>query len=411
MKNNNFPVELAKSIQFTGIHDFEKETRRMPNFVLHELAHAYHNHLLGDDHPGILTAFNAAKKSSTYQNLVKRSGDPKKPYRISDGETYAMSNQMEYFAEATEAYFHENDYYPHRRLQLIEHDPKVVPVLEKVWGVTKPTHPVLAANRILFLGDSITNARHFVTDLQAALHLQGHTPEVMALGLSSEGVTGLTEPGHPFPRPDITERLDRALAKTKPDLVIACYGMNDGIYHPFSDDRFHAYQKGIQSLIEKVKASGAKLILLTPPPFDAKAPGAAKNIVGPEAPVFSWRTVYQDYDRDVIARYAKYILTLKPQVTYVIDIHTPITQQPPGTLTEDGIHPTPQGHRIIAGAIYKTLFNDPLPQLPADLVSFYKSRQTYLSPAWLTHTGHTRPGVKPGLPLKEAQARAAFTIR
>ena len=65
----------------------------------------------------------------------------------------------------------------------------------------------------------------------------------------------------------------------------------------------------------------------------------------------------------------------------------------------------------MAGAIYQGLFDKPLPELPADLVKFYKSRQSHLSPAWLTHTGHTRPGVKPGLPLKEAQARAAFVIR
>ncbi|MCX8239500.1 MAG: GDSL-type esterase/lipase family protein [Akkermansiaceae bacterium] len=391
----------------------------MPNFVLHELAHAYHNHLLGDDHPDILAAFNAAKKSGTYQNLVKRSGDPAKPYRISDGETYAMSNQMEYFAEATEAYFHENDFYPHRRAQLLEHDPKLVPVLEKVWEVKKPTLPVLAANRIVFLGDSITNSRDFVTDLQAALHLQGHTPEVIPIGLGSEGVTGLTEPGHPFPRPDVTERLDRALAKTKPDLVIACYGMNDGIYHPFSDDRFVAYQKGIQSLIEKVKASGAQLILITPPPFDVQAPGAKKNAVDLGAPVFSWRNIYKHYDRDVIARYAQWILSLKPQVTDVIDVHTPINHhmtatrksKPDYTLSNDGVHINALGHRIMAGAIYQGLFDKPLPELPADLVKFYKSRQSHLSPAWLTHTGHTRPGVKPGLPLKEAQARAAFVIR
>ncbi len=419
LANNNKPVEMAKSVEFTNVENFEHETRRMPNFVLHELAHAYHNHLLGDDHPAILSAFQAAKKSGTYKNLPKRSGDPKKPYRIDKGETYAMSNQMEYFAEATEAYFHANDYYPHRRSQLIEHDPKVVAVLEKVWGVKKPKHPVLTANRILFLGDSITAGRDYIIKLQAALHLKGHTPEVIASGLGSEGVTGLTEPTHPFPRPDVTERLDRTLAKVKPDLVIACYGMNDGIYHPYSHARFTAYQTGIQSLIEKVKASGAKLILITPPPFDPKAPEAAKNLVGPDAPLFTWKNIYQNYDAEVIARYAKYILSLKPQVTTVIDIHTPLNQHLSETrktktdykLSNDGVHLSPEGHRIMASAIHQSLFTKPLPKLPADLPKFYKTRQSFLSPAWLTHTGHTRPGIKPGLPLKEAQARAAFTIR
>ena len=35
-----------------------------------------------------------------------------------------------------------------------------------------------------------------------------------------------------IPRPDLHERLERVLTQTKPDLVFARYGMNDGIYLP-----------------------------------------------------------------------------------------------------------------------------------------------------------------------------------
>ena len=72
--------------------------------------------------------------------------------------------------------------------------------------------------------------------------------EFLDLGLPSETVSGLTEPGHAggaFPRPDLHERLDRVLEKTKPDLLVACYGMNDGIYYPFSEDRFAKYKEGM----------------------------------------------------------------------------------------------------------------------------------------------------------------------
>ena len=90
-------------------------------------------------------------------------------------------------------------------------------------------------------------------------------------GLPSETVSGLTEPNHAggaFPRPDLHERLDRALTKAKPDLVVACYGMNDGIYYPPDADRLQKYQEGIRTLQARVRQSGAKLWLLTPPPFD-----------------------------------------------------------------------------------------------------------------------------------------------
>ena len=75
--------------------------------------------------------------------------------------------------------------------------------------------------------------------------------------------SGLSEPGHAggqFPRPDLHERLDRVLSKLKPDVIVACYGMNDGIYYPFGEERFAAFQSGMRRLREKASAAGAKVI-------------------------------------------------------------------------------------------------------------------------------------------------------
>lgn len=127
------------------------------------------------------------------------------------------------------------------------------------------------AKRIVFLGDSITHAGHYIALVEAQLisATGNQSPELINLGLPSETCNGMSEPEHPFPRPNVHERLDRALAKLNPDVVVACYGMNDGIYHPPSDKHFDAYSDGINKMIEKVHASGAKLILMTPPAFDA----------------------------------------------------------------------------------------------------------------------------------------------
>src|SRR5437870_5790195 len=38
--------EMVKGVEFTNIPEFEAETRRMPNFTLHELAHAFHDRFL-----------------------------------------------------------------------------------------------------------------------------------------------------------------------------------------------------------------------------------------------------------------------------------------------------------------------------------------------------------------------------
>src|SRR4051812_9398569 len=90
---------------------------------------------------------------------------------------------------------------------------------------------------ILFLGDSITHSGQYADYFEVGVRLRGVPGPIdyLNLGLPSETVSGLSEAGHAggrFPRPDLHERLQRTLEKTKPDLVFVCYGMNDGIYYP-----------------------------------------------------------------------------------------------------------------------------------------------------------------------------------
>src|SRR5581483_11418041 len=124
--------------------------------------------------------------------------------------------------------------------------------------------------RVLFLGDSNTFAGRFIVHLDAYLYTRFPEQkfELINLGLPSETISGLSEPDHPYPRPDVHERLDRALTKIKPDVVVACYGMNDGIYYPFAEERFRKYQEGMRRLIACCEKAGAKVMLMTPAPFD-----------------------------------------------------------------------------------------------------------------------------------------------
>ena len=238
--------------------------------------------------------------------------------------------------------------------------------LSASWGMANAGNPPLqapaevafpvSAKRILFLGDSITHAGHYVAWIETQLRLQGvePLPEIINLGLGSETLSGLSEPDHPFPRPDVHERLDRALAKIKPDVVVACYGMNDGIYYPFGEERFQAYQAGVNRLIKKVHAAGAKLVLMTPPPFDP-LPLRGKGKLKPAGEdKYAYFAMYENYD-DVLARYGKWILKQMPRVEMVIDLHTPLAEftaqkrksNPKFTCTPDGIHPNLEGHRLL----------------------------------------------------------------
>lgn len=275
----------------------------------------------------------------------------------------------------------------------------------------------LSAERILFLGDSITHAGGYIAEIETQLRLQGlsRMPKLINAGLPSETCSGLSEPDHPFPRPDVHERLDRALAKVQPDVVVACYGMNDGIYYPFSKARFDAYRNGLRRLIEKVHAADAKLVLLTPPPFDPTPLQGTDQLRPGSAASFAWFAIYEGYDREVIRRYAKHVMSLADQVEMVIDTHTPISdflaerrrKDPHFHIADDGVHIDETGHQVMAQAVLTAWGVASWEAASDELKSLVKQKQKLLHDAWLTDIGHQRPNTKVGQPLPEARQAAA----
>ncbi|MGI9474677.1 MAG: GDSL-type esterase/lipase family protein [Rubripirellula sp.] len=271
------------------------------------------------------------------------------------------------------------------------------------------------AKRVLFLGDSITHAGHYITLLESQLRLQGHASEMelLNLGLPSETCSGLSEPEHPFPRPDVRERLDRALAKVKPDVVVACYGMNDGIYYPFSEERFQAYREGIDEIISKVNASGAKLVLMTPPAFDPLPMRQKDRLLALGAEKYSWNAIYEDYD-DVMKKYAAWVLAQNDRVEMTIDLHSAVTEylaskravDPGFTMSPDGVHVNKEGQEVIAQAISNAWGLGDLVAPDEGLQTLISRRQQLMHNAWLSEVGHLRPGVKAGKPITEAKAEA-----
>ncbi len=121
LRDNGRDPVMAQAVEFSGVDDFEAEMRRMPNFALHELAHAFHFRSLPDgfDNADIKAAYQRAKQSGTYDR-VERSFGNGKPNTFE--KAYAMTNAMEYFAEASEAYFFRNDFFPFTREELLRHD-------------------------------------------------------------------------------------------------------------------------------------------------------------------------------------------------------------------------------------------------------------------------------------------------
>jgi hypothetical protein len=124
--------EMAKGVEFTNVRIFEAETKRMPNFALHELTHAYHDQVLGFDQPEIIAHYDKVKAAGIYNKVERWHGDGR-PNTFE--KAYAMTDHKEYFAESTEAFFGRNDFYPFDRKQLNKHDPQMESLLARLWGV------------------------------------------------------------------------------------------------------------------------------------------------------------------------------------------------------------------------------------------------------------------------------------
>jgi lysophospholipase L1-like esterase len=288
-------------------------------------------------------------------------------------------------------------------------------------------YPLEGVRRIVFLGDSITYVGDYINFTEALLRLS--RPELkcefLNLGLPSETVSGLSEPGHAggqFPRPDLHERLDRVLQQTRPDLIVACYGMNDGIYSPFGDARFERFKEGMRSLRERAGRAGARVVYLTPTVFD---PLPIKDHTLPAGHA-EYRLPFEGYD-DVLERYSDWLIGRKAEGWDVVDIHGPLkrflvqqrARDPDFRLADDGIHLNSLWHWLIARELLRhwrvpaaelagASGDEVLARLPhgPEVFKLVAQRQAALKDAWLSATGHKRPGMKQGLPLAEARKQA-----
>lgn len=261
----------------------------------------------------------------------------------------------------------------------------------------------LAGKRVVFLGDSITQSGGYVSF--AAYYLEKLHPkkdfDIIGLGLASETLSGLSEDGHAggkFPRPCLFERLERVLEKAKPEVVFACYGMNDGIYLPLDKDRTAAFQKGVAKLIELCQKAGAKhVFLITPPVYD----------FAPKNGEFNYDTV--------LTEYAKWETELKTPGVTVIDLHT-VMKAARNARTEpfskDKVHPGDDGHLLMAQTVLAALGakvpNEPVATIKADpLFKLVAQKRELRSVAWMKHTGYTREATVKPQPLGTAEADAA----
>ena len=134
LKEQGYSEQLAKCAHIPDAEEFLSpyENHRMPWVVLHELAHGFHDQTIGFDDARVTAVWKKFCDSGKYKSVLTSPGHMR--------EDYGLTNQKEFFAEMTEAYFGSNDFYPFVTGELKQAEPETFTLLEEIWGAL-PARP------------------------------------------------------------------------------------------------------------------------------------------------------------------------------------------------------------------------------------------------------------------------------
>ena len=199
--------------------------------------------------------------------------------------------------------------------------------------------PLKKGERIVFLGDSITQAgvgqKGYVTLIKAALAEKhpDYGVEVIGAGISGNKV------------PDLQRRLDRDVLAKKPALVVVYIGIND-VWHGEKDpskgtpkDRFEA---GLRDVVGRIQDAGARAVLCTPTVIGEKKAGAN--------PLDAKLDDYADISRAVAKATGAQLCDLRKAFLDYLSSHNP-DDKDRGVLTTDRVHLNDAGNRLVADTI------------------------------------------------------------
>lgn len=120
LRRSDDPVK-ANAVTILGLRslagEHQPDTESGRCVTLHELAHAFHFYVVGNDNPEV---------KATYKQAMER--------KLYDPALYVATNEHEYFAELSCCYLKKLDYYPRTREDLKKLDPKGYELMHKVWG-------------------------------------------------------------------------------------------------------------------------------------------------------------------------------------------------------------------------------------------------------------------------------------
>jgi lysophospholipase L1-like esterase len=219
-------------------------------------------------------------------------------------------------------------------------------------------------DRVVFLGDSITEQRLYTTYIEAYALTRHPTWKLSFRNVGWGGDTSwLRQRSHPdegklfaadpaaqqaMVEDSVGRGLKRDVLPLKPTFVTVKFGMNDHSYQPFREDIFAAYVRSQTQIAEVLKANGARVAFLTPQPIEDKRPDPDKDPRNQSLRKFS------DGLREVALKESEtFVDQFDPYMEMLLRERPSHADGMVGG--GDAVHPGPIGHTVMAWAVLKGL--------------------------------------------------------
>jgi lysophospholipase L1-like esterase len=219
-------------------------------------------------------------------------------------------------------------------------------------------------DRVVFLGDSITEQRLYTTYIEAYALTRHPEWKLWFRNVGWGGDTSwLRQRSHPdetklfaadaaAQEQMVKDAVGRGLARDvlplKPTFVTVKFGMNDHSYQPFRGDIFKAYVRSQTEIAEVLKANGARVAFLTPQPIEDKRPDPDQDVRNQSLRKFSdgLREVAEKEGAAFVDQFDPYMkILLRERAQHPNDF----------VGGGDAVHPGPIGHTVMAWAILKAI--------------------------------------------------------
>ncbi|MBL8826631.1 MAG: SGNH/GDSL hydrolase family protein [Planctomycetaceae bacterium] len=207
-------------------------------------------------------------------------------------------------------------------------------------GAAEPM-PLKAGDRIVFLGDSITQGgagpNGYITFFKQALDKQHPDLKVECIGA---GISGNKVP-------NLQARVDKDVVAKQPTIVFVYIGIND-VWHgekdPARGTTPENFTAGLKEVIGKIKAGGARVILCTPSVIGEKKAGAN--------PLDAKLDQYADLSRGLAKELDLQLCDLRKAFVEHIAANNPEDKEK-GILTSDRVHLNLAGNQFVAETMLK----------------------------------------------------------